>query len=204
MARMKLRVQGTWGGGEIWNFGMDADSTRTVAETATALAAAVTEAWSGAGTPAGALNTLYSPDVTVTEAQAAEILIASGKQQAKSVAALSLPGVSTDEPLPPQVALVVSKITNVANRTGRGRFYLPAMAVNAVEDGKLSVAARDLVMNAVQRMITSLKGAQITPMLWAQGALTGTPITQWGIDTVFDTQRRRRNQLVGDRIIRTF
>lgn len=204
MAKMALRVSGQWISGEIWNFGLHADSTRSVADTAAALAAAVTEAWSGSGTPTGALNTLYGPDVVVTEASAAEILIASGSQQTKSTVPLNLPGVSAAAQLPPQVAVVVSKRTNVANRAGRGRFYLPAMTVNAVDGGRLAIASRDLVLNAVERMVTSLKGAQVFPVLWPQGALNGTPITSWGVGDVFDTQRRRRNALVEARSFRTF
>lgn len=204
MAKMALRVSGQWITGEIWNFGMDADTTRTAADAAAALAAAVTEAWQGPGTPAGLLNSLYGPDVVVTEASAAEILLVSGKQQTKSTVSLNLPGVATGAQLPPQVAVVVSKRTNVANRSGRGRFYLPAMTVDAVDGGRLSIAARDLVLNAVQRMITSLKGAQVFPMIWSQGATTGIPITSWGVGDVFDTQRRRRNALVEARSFRTF
>lgn len=204
MAKMALRVSGQWISGEIWNFGMHADTTRTAADTAAALAAAVTEAWSGAGTPTGALNSLYGPDVVVTEASAAEILLIGGKQQTKATVALNLPGVSAAAQLPPQVAVVVSKRTNIANRAGRGRFYLPAMTVNAVDGGRLSIASRDLVLNAVERMITSLKGAQVFPMLWPVGAMNGTPIVAWGVGDVFDTQRRRRNALVEARSFRTF
>lgn len=202
MAKVRLRASGTWNGSEVWNFGLHVDTQRSIGDAAAAWAAALTEAWSGAGTPAGALQTLYNPDVVMTEATAAEILLVSGKQQGKSAVVLNLPGTSAEEQLPPQCAVVVSTRTLVFNKAGRGRFYLPAMAANAIEGGRIATAAQTVVVNAAERLFTALKAAQMQPVLWAQGATTGTPITSFNVGDVMDTQRRRRNQLSEVRVSR--
>lgn len=200
MALMRLRASGTWNGGEVFNFGVHVDTQRSVGDAADVWAAALTEMWSGAGTPAGALNTLYNPNVTITEASAAEILLASGQQQTKAIRTLNLPGVATDEQLPPQVAVVVSLRTQLANRAGRGRFYLPAMATNAIAAGRLDTAAQTVVRNSAQRLFNSLRTGTIQTVIWTKGLLTPRVVTDFSVGDVMDTQRRRRNQLTEVRI----
>lgn len=200
MALYMLRAAGTWNGGEVWNFTLHALATIGTEQAATAWADALTEAWSGAGTPAGALATLYSPDVVLQTATAGQIAQPGGGQVARADVTIGLPGTAVADSLPPQCAVVISLRTGLANRAGRGRFYLPATAVDASAGGRLSTAAQTTIANAMTRMFAALDPTGITPVIY--GRLTGSTntITSANVGDVYDTQRRRRNQLTETRM----
>lgn len=71
MALYLLRASGQWNGSEVFNFTLHATSSAATAQVATTWAQALTEAWSGAGTPAGALNAAYAADTVIDTATAA-------------------------------------------------------------------------------------------------------------------------------------
>jgi len=200
MALYQLRASGTWNGAETWNFGLHGSSSASVAAVADSWAAALTEAWSGTGTPAGALQTYYPEEVVLGTATAAALSATTGQQLARADVDVNLPGTSVAEMLPPQCAVVVSLRTPVANRTGRGRFYLPAPAVNAVAAGLIAPAAQQDFVDAMTRLFASLDAAAFTPQLFSRSTFILTTIDAFNIGNVFDTQRRRRNQLQEVRI----
>lgn len=203
MATFRLRVSGTWNGGERWTFGLHGNATQSTATVADALQVAATEMWSGTGTPAGAMNTLYSDDVVMTTLTAAELDFGTGRQLTRADRDVSLPGVATADSLPPQCAVVVSLRTELAQAGGRGRYYLPAPALSASAGGRIAAAAQATFVAATTRFIASLRGAQITPVLYrrptperpAQALL----LVGGNIGDVFDTQRGRRQQLTESR-----
>lgn len=88
----------------------------------------------------------------------------------------------------------------MATRAGRGRFYLPPLAVSTVADGRLSSTAQGTVSSAVEAFLTSLGGASLTPVVRGRSTHTSTPITRYDVGDVFDTQRRRRDKLIETRI----
>lgn len=203
MALYLLRASGTWNGSETFNFGLHATSSAATAQVATTWSQALTEAWSGAGTPTGALNAAYNPDVIVETATASLLTEATGQQTARADVAVNLPGTSAEDTLPPQVAITVSLRTDVANRTGRGRFYLPSPATNAVTAGRINTAIQQNIVNAWIRAFAALDSGGITPVLYSRSTHTTITITSFNVGDVFDTQRRRRNQLVEQRIAGT-
>lgn len=200
MALYHLKASGQWFGSEVFNFGIHATSSAATAAVATTWAQALTEAWSGSGTPTGALNAAYATDTVIDLATASLLTQTSGQQTARADVAVNLPGTSAEDSLPPQCAVVVSLRTELANRAGRGRFYLPAPAVNAVTAGRFTAAIQQNFVNAMTRMFAALDGGGITPVLFSRTTFQNTTITSFNIGDVFDTQRRRRNQLVEQRI----
>lgn len=200
MALYHLRASGVWEESETFTFGLHVTSSASTAAVADSWAAALTEAWSGAGTPAGALNAAYSAGVVINQATAALLTQTSGQQTARADRAVNLVGTSAEDSLPPQVAVVVSLRTEVANRSGRGRFYLPAPAVNAVSAGRFTTALQQNFVNAWTRAFAALDSAGATPVLFSRTTFANTTITSFNIGDVFDTQRSRRNQLVESRI----
>ena len=200
MALYLLRASGRWGTAETFNFGIHATSSAATAAVAGTWAQALTEAWSGAGTPAGALNAAYATTTEIEQATAALLTQTSGQQTARADVDVSLPGTSAEDSLPPQCAVVVSLRTEVANRTGRGRFYLPAPAVNACTAGLINPAIQQNIVNAWTRAFAALDSGGITPVLFSRTTFVNTTITSFNVGNVFDTQRRRRNQLVENRI----
>lgn len=200
MALYHLRASGVWEESETFTFGLHVTSSASTAAVADSWAAALTEAWSGPGTPAGTMAPAYSAGVVINQATAALLTQTSGQQTARADRVVNLVGTSAEDSLPPQIAVVVSLRTEVANRTGRGRFYLPAPAVNAVTAGRLTTAIQTNFVNAMTRLFTSLDSAGATPVLFSRTTFANTTITSFNIGDVFDTQRSRRNQLVETRI----
>lgn len=203
MALYLLRASGTWNGSETFNFGMHCTSAASTAAVAGSWAGALTEAWSGAGTPAGTLETYYGAEVVLSLATAAALSPTTGQQMARADVDVSLPGVSASDNLPPQCAVVVSLRTDVANRSGRGRFYLPAPAFNAAVGGLIGPAVQQDFVDAITRLFAELDSAAITPILFSRSTFIQTTITSFNIGNVFDTQRRRRNGLAEVRIAGT-
>jgi hypothetical protein len=195
-----LRAEGHWTGGDIWTYGIHVDSALTTTALATAWAAALTDQWTGAGTPAGALQTLYTDQIIVDNAVAVMLNTATAKQLERADVPLSIAGTSTGEQMPPQVALTVSLRTSLPTRAGRGRFYLPGMSTSVLANGRLAAANQTAVLNASARMLNSLIDAGATPGVWTTGLLNPRIINRVEVGDVFDTQRRRRDKLVESRV----
>lgn len=204
MATFRLRVSGTWNGGETWTFGLHGSSAASVATVADALQQAASEMWSGSGTPTGALNTLYSDDVIMTTMTAAELDFATGRQLTRADRNVSAPGVATADSLPPQCAVVISLRTELAQAGGRGRWYFPSPALTASAGGRIAPAAQAIYRDASTRFIASLKGSAITPVVYRRPRPTfpaqQLTVTSSNVGNVFDTQRSRRQQLTESRM----
>lgn len=195
MAIMRLRAVGAWSGGDIFNFGLHVDSTATLQATATAWAAAITDAWEGTGTPAGTIGQYYTDQMTVQTASAVSLVTTTGRQIERVDVPLALVGTATAEQMPPQVALTVSLRTILATKRGRGRFYLPSPAVSTLASGRVLPAFQTAVLNGWTRALTGLKAAGATPIIWSLALPTPPVINRIEVGDVFDTQRRRRDQL---------
>jgi hypothetical protein len=140
-------VKGHLEGGEIFNFSMHFSGVTGQAATgATELADAVTLMWSGTNSPAGNITALYPASIGVDGVTFDE-LDSSGHNVQQGRAALSLVGTGTDEPLPPQCAVVVSLRSNTPTRAGRGRFYLPSPVTTTVIDQRLDSAAQGDILH---------------------------------------------------------
>ena len=87
--------------------------------------------WNGQDTLPG-YATLCSADVSIQRITTGEISPLTGQQQTLRESNVDIAGTSTSNALPADVAIVVSLRSPVANRTGRGRFYLPQPTTNAI------------------------------------------------------------------------
>lgn len=101
----------------------------------------------------------------------------------------------------PQIAVVATLQTYVPGARARGRMYLPGQAAN-VQAGTSQLSATEAqayatsIANFLSLVRTrTLQGSLLTPIV---KSFTGqqTAITQVRVDTVVDTQRRRRDKLV--------
>lgn len=195
MAIFRLRVSGVGTYGDIWNINMHADSDETPAAAATALASAFTDAWEGTDTATADLGPQYNASITVTQAAAAVLDPTTGQQQEAAEDILELAGTADGDQLPPQVAIVVSWVTALRNRGGRGRIYLPAPATDTLSAARISTAAVTATVAAIGRMLNGLVTAGLTPIIWSPGKPSPPAIISYNVGDVFDTQRRRRDQL---------
>ena len=124
-----------------------------------------------------------------------------GQQLALRENTSTLVGAATGSPLPPEVALVVSLRTPLANRTGRGRFYLPQLAVSAVDaEGKLTAAAQTGLVNALSTAWNASNAAGENPVVYSRTARATRTITSFDIGDVFDVQTRRQNSVTQQRV----
>lgn len=203
MAFYRGTVKGHLEGGEIFNFTMHFSGVTGQAATgATDLADAVTLMWNGTNTPAGNITALYPAAIGVDSVVMDE-LDSSGHNVSQGREALALVGTGTDEPLPPQNAVVVSLRTDVPTRAGRGRFFLPSPVVTTVLDQRLDSAAQGDILHGALAMLNHMNGGTLNPVVYHRFDPTVTPIVSIDVGDVFDTQRRRRNKLVETRVSAT-
>lgn len=192
MALFKHTLQGTFPG-EVWSFGIHTLGNLTVSAAQAAWTTAVGGFWTSAGP-------LFANEVVATATTTAELNQATGKQLTRVEDGSSLIGSSTAESLPFQCAPAVSFRTNLATRAGRGRFYAPSLAVAFVASGKMTSAAQNGLLDGAEAMINSLTAAGLTTVLYGRTSHATQEVTRIDVGDVIDTQRRRRNKLVENRV----
>ena len=196
MAHYRLTAKGSLPG-EEFNFGVHATgSAGDAAGAATALAAALTSFWNDA---TDGIGVLYSNDVEIVVAHAAELSDLTLRQVDASDATLALTGTNVADMLPHEVAVAVSTRGAAANKKDRGRFYLPPPALDSVSNGRFNNATITRLANGAAIFINSLQGAGFTPVI-LHPDVTDTAITAVNVGDVPDVQRRRRNKLIETRV----
>jgi hypothetical protein len=180
--------------GETWSCTLHTTGAGTLASAQTAFSGAVGAFWTGE------LDSIVTADVSVTEVSTASIDAGTGHQISRLIDDVSLPGVAAGEMLPFQCASGVSWRTAMATRSGRGRMYLPPLAVSTLDTGRLSSAAVSTIIDAVGQLTDSLDGGGLALVLLNRTTLATTAVTSVDVGNVIDTQRRRRNKLVEVRV----
>lgn len=194
MALYRHRLEGTFPG-ETWSFGLYTDSNLSLTAMHSQWSTGITNFWATA-------SALFCEDVVATRATTVELDPATGGQLTGAESARSDAGTSTAECLPFQCAPVVTLRTDILSRAGRGRFYAPSLAVDAVAGGRMTTAARDTLADAAEDLVQGLTAAGGTLVIYHRGSGTTTPVTSLDVGDVIDTQRRRRNKLVEARTSR--
>lgn len=192
MALFRHRVVGS-SPGEQWSFTLHTTGTGTDATANATWSAAVGAMWTGQ------LDTLVTGELSVVERTTTLINEATEGQISRTSDPTELPGAAVEEMIPYQVALVISLHTGLANRHGRGRFYLPPLTVGAVASGRLSAAAQATVAGAVESLFLELSSGGLTPVVRDRTGHVSTNVDLASVGDVFDTQRRRRNKLIENR-----
>jgi len=195
MALYRLRAIGAFAAGEQFVFGVHATSSLSTGDAATAFGNALDSLWTGQ------IDALYGAGVEITTASAGLLDQTTGKQQERVDQALSLAGVNaTGTGLPTQVCIVVSEIAVLGLRGGRGRFYLPGPASDQLTTRQLSSTAMDTLKSGLDAFWSSMSAGSLTPVIYHAptsplGGTTST-VVSYKVDSVCDTQRRRRDKLV--------
>lgn len=110
---------------------------------------------------------------------------------------------------PPQTAVVASLRTALPGRSGRGRLYLPATGLGLQSTLQMTETQATNIATAVKTWVSDL-AATATAAYPAPGPLhlfvvhskknnTAQDVSAIQVDTVLDSQRRRRDKLVGTR-----
>lgn len=179
--------------GEVWTFSLYTNGQISLAAAQSTWEISLQTLW------VGGIDSLIAPQVVLTGASTAEIDVATGNQSTRVEGALNFPGVSASPMLPFQCATAVSLRTVFATRRGRGRFFLPPLASNAIALGRLTTAAQTNIADNASVMMASLQSGGLTPVVYSRVSRAAITMTSIDVGDVIDTQRRRRNKLVEDR-----
>lgn len=101
-------------------------------------------------------------------------------------------GTAGGDTSPPNVALLIKKLTAIGGRQGVGRMYLPCIAENRTDAGGGITAT---LINAANTAFSSFRAAliaeDINMVLLHNDALAPTPVTSLVVQGLAATQRRR-------------
>jgi hypothetical protein len=199
-------ASGTLGGTFAWSF--TSKSTSSSAE------AAAETAWGGgiaAMFGSGGFNGLLASDVELT-LTSTSTATADWKQSTITRTTHAVAGAATQS-LPYQVGEVVTWRTDLATKYGRGRWFLPPMAVGALAtDGfVLSATAVTDIVTAVNAALASWAGVLNLQILHRKGSIGGavaplsiSPIATGDVANKLVIQKRRADKLVPTRSALTF
>lgn len=156
--------------------------------------------WNGQDSLPG-YGTLCSADVSIQRITTGEISPLTGQQQTLRESNVDIAGTSEANALPADVAIVVSLRSPVANRTGRGRFYLPQPTTDALTAvGRLDETAQGTIVDALLAAWTQANAAGENPVIYSRTQRATREITSFNVGDLFDTQRRRENALNESRV----
>jgi len=124
-------------------------------------------------------------------------------QETQSIYTFAAPVVgSGSNALPAQVALAVTLRANILGRTGRGRFYVPAMATALTADGALGSSAGTAIRTATKTCIDSLQAIDSGNILYmpivtvtSAGKADGVRPVEVRTGQLLDTIKSRRAQV---------
>jgi len=189
------RFSGHTASNETFMYTWWANSIRSLADAQTAALAWNALLWGGA-TAGNGYEDHVTTNVGVDQVTTVTIDQLTGLQSTRIDTAQNLDGVVVGTPMPADVALVISLRTAIANRRGRGRFYLPQPAtVNLTSDGRVIA---DLVTDlgaSLAAAWASYNTANDRPVIYSRAGRTIQNITSFNVGDLFDTQRRRENKL---------
>jgi len=195
------RFSGHTAAGETFMYTWWANSIRSLADAQTAALAWNALLWGGA-TAGNGYEDHVTANVGVDLVTTVTIDQATGLQSARIDTAQNLDGVAAGNPMPSDVALVISLRSALANRRGRGRFYLPQPAAsNLTADGRVLA---DLITDLGASLAAAWTGyntANDRPVIYSRAGRSIVNISSFNVGDLFDTQRRRENKLLEARTV---
>ena len=194
------RFIGNLASGDTFSFSWWSDNSLTIDSSHGNAITWAETLWNGQDTLPG-YATLCSADVSIQRITTGEISPLTGQQQTLRESNVNIPGISESSALPADVAIVVSLRSPVANRTGRGRFYLPQPTTNALTAvGRLDETAQDTIVDALLAAWTQANAAGENPVIYSRTQRATREINSFNVGDLFDTQRRRENALTENRV----
>jgi hypothetical protein len=194
---LKMTFGGSLPGNEIWQCGLWISPTSLPATQAQlqsasdALIPAVTAFFNSTS-----VTPLEAQGMTVNNLSLYRYPAGATKSDLVAHSIISLPGVSTSPKLPNQCALVTTLRTVNPGRNGRGRFYFPIPGGVPSAAGQLVASTVTNFASAVETFIQTINGGPAPSPQRVVGGTSGFAVTAISVDSIVDTQRRRRNKLI--------
>jgi hypothetical protein len=172
---------------------------------------AVSTAWDTAirGVFTNATLAPYIPSTVTMDTTSASSASAVFKQTTKTVVTGSDAGTSADAALPYHTCEIITFRTASATKWGRGRWYWPPLATNALAADGFSIltAAQDALQTAFNAYFAAVGSSYEHVILHrrataggARAAYTTDVVTQCDIPSTFAVQRRRADKIVPTRV----
>ena len=204
MSYVRVGIQGSAVGGEVWSVNYVIDPTlefgTTVSQPALDAAAAAIAALNPGLSSLGLMSTLLTINSCRLEVRddVTDALIGLSVQGR----AVPLPGTLAPQ-CPYQAAVVVSLRTNTPGGSGRGRIYWPAAGSRLNSSARMAVVDRDQFAGEQVTYVHAMESALATAFptigfdLAVRSKTTRTTphVTRIQVGDVVDTQRRRRDKL---------
>lgn len=186
---------------DIWTMShaMDPLSARSQAQL-DAIADAVADVFQSTVWDVAAIANLISDQTHFTGVRIDDVRDPGGVvRQATSILSTHNQGNYDGAQLPPQCAEVVSLRSGNPGASRRGRMYFPPLGVIAASPaGGLTATAQDALADAMQDYFNTFNsdvGIAGTAFIASDALQTLFAVTQIQVGSIYDTQRRRRNEL---------
>lgn len=213
----RVTFSGTcFAGAEVWSTGLYIGSVGAdVSNPTQAFADAIRTAWTTFFQSAGAS---INPTFLTNQIKVAQVGT-DGKTSLENVVyapyGTAIAGTGGPTLFPPQISMVASlEVAGARGLAAKGRMYLPGVSRSITSNGQISTADTTALVNAVKTLVDSLNAAAPSGervILASQGRRVKQPdgsyavtpgtavnavVNRIRVGSVYDTQRRRRNQLV--------
>lgn len=190
------RFLGHTADGDNWMYSWWATSNRNLVDAQAAAVAWNATLWAGA-TAGNGLEDHVTAQVGNDSVTTVTVDVLTGLQSARVDTAQAIVGVAAGNALPADVALVVSCRTGLANRRGRGRFYLPQPAASQLTvNGRVLADFITDVSASLQAAWDTYNTATDIPVVYSRTGKFTTPMTSFDIGNLYDTQRGRESSQV--------
>jgi hypothetical protein len=199
-----LKAGGLLGGTFPWSFGSVGFSAGAESSVATTWDAAILALWQDATLAP------FMPATTTLTYTSASTASPEFKQTTKTTLDHSIAGGSSSDAVGWRTCIIVTWRSILSTRYGRGRWYMPGPATNALAATgyELSAAASTAVSDAVSAFSGALGGAITLQILHRKGSLDGaatplslSPVTSADTPNTFGSQRRRADKIVPTRTV---
>ena len=194
------KASGTFDDGGFWSFGATTSGSISEAAAETAWGGAVAAFFGDAN-----VATYYSTG-TVLTSTSTSTASATFKQTTKTYTTHAVPGTSANAQLPTVLGVVMSRYTANANKTGRGRIFLPAPAVDVLGTGltgHLDATVGDNIKAAIDTLYTSLTTAGLTEILYTHettregtAQYTTSQVIRREVQGKIHVQKRRSDKII--------
>lgn len=165
----------------------------------------ISAAWSTATAPATPISARISTDGNLDQCRAYAYAV-TGAATAGTVGVSTGAAVAgTSAPtMPPQVAIVASLRSDFPGRSNRGRVYIPNRTAVLSANGQVTASVCTGVATAIANFLSlartrTINGRPIIPIV-DSSTTTDSEIVRVTVDSVLDTQRRRRDKLVAETV----
>lgn len=195
------RFTGHTASNETFMYTWWANSIRSLADAQAAAVAWNALLWGGA-TVGNGYEDHVTLNVGLDQVTTVTIDPLTGLQSTRIDTGVALVGTVVGTPMPADVSLVVSLRSALANRRGRGRFYLPQPATsNLTPTGRVLADLTADLGASLAAAWASYNTANDRPVIYSRTGRTFVNITSFNIGDLFDTQRRRENKLFETRTV---